>query len=103
MAIGKIFPGDGGNNGFFRGIQRFYHERVKGGEISFFPFETTKTTFGDKNVTGNCQISKSMGVNALPASPSHAHDFSSKNKTSVWCNVNVKADVMLFFYNIILT
>jgi len=56
MGFGRIFS-KGGNGGFFHEL--FSRMKVNSIEISFYYFETKRTTFFSKNLLGNNQISKS--------------------------------------------
>ena len=64
MGVGRIFSRVGVNSDFSRYSQKDFSKGDESGEISFYQFETKKTTiFCLINLIEKCQISKSRGTN----------------------------------------
>jgi len=74
---------------FSKGSQKDFFGVAISGEITFFPLETKKATFVDKNVIGKCQISKFSGPRSAPLSdarlPEHFWAIAAKIWERLFC------------------
>jgi len=67
MGVGRIFFREGGDCGFFQGIDKSFSKGASSGKISFYQFKTKKNIFSAEKLIKNYQISKSMA--AKPSLP----------------------------------